>query len=396
MADQLTDDQIAEFKEAFSLFDKDGDGCITTKELGTVMRSLGQNPTEAELQDMINEVDADGNGTIDFPEFLNLMARKMKDTDSEEELKEAFRVFDKDQNGFISAAELRHVMTNLGEKLTDEEVDEMIREADVDGDGQINYEEFVKVMMAKVELMEQDKRAKVLCLHGFRTSGSFLKKQISKWHPSIFQQFEMVFPDGMFSAGGKSEIEGIFPPPYFEWFQFNKEFTEYTNLDECISYLCDYVVKNGPFDGLLGFSQGATLSALLIGYQAQGKVLSDHPPIKFMVSISGSKFRDPIICDVAYKDPIKVKSVHFIGEKDWLKLPSEELASAFDEPLIIRHPQGHTVPRLDDVSVKQLSEWSSCILEDLKSANVPEALDSGKPFDKEATGAEFAENLVKA
>ncbi|XP_021901001.1 calmodulin-7-like isoform X4 [Carica papaya] len=148
MADQLTDDQISEFKEAFSLFDKDGDGCITTKELGTVMRSLGQNPTEAELQDMINEVDADGNGTIDFPEFLNLMARKMKDTDSEEELKEAFRVFDKDQNGFISAAELRHVMTNLGEKLTDEEVDEMIREADVDGDGQINYEEFVKVMMA--------------------------------------------------------------------------------------------------------------------------------------------------------------------------------------------------------------------------------------------------------
>ncbi|KAM0847535.1 hypothetical protein ACQ4PT_033556 [Festuca glaucescens] len=149
MADQLSEEQIGEFKEAFSLFDKDGDGSITTKELGTVMRSLGQNPTEAELQDMINEVDADGNGTIDFPEFLNLMARKMKDTDSEEELKEAFRVFDKDQNGFISAAELRQVMTNLGEKLSEEEVEEMVREADVDGDGQINYDEFVKVMMAK-------------------------------------------------------------------------------------------------------------------------------------------------------------------------------------------------------------------------------------------------------
>ena len=76
MADQLTEEQIAEFKEAFSLFDKDGDGTITTKELGTVMRSLGQNPTEAELQDMVNEVDADGNGTIDFPEFLTMMARK--------------------------------------------------------------------------------------------------------------------------------------------------------------------------------------------------------------------------------------------------------------------------------------------------------------------------------
>ena len=63
---------------------------------------------------MINEVDADGNGTIDFPEFLTMMARKMKDTDSEEEIKEAFKVFDKDGNGYISAAELRHVMTNLG------------------------------------------------------------------------------------------------------------------------------------------------------------------------------------------------------------------------------------------------------------------------------------------
>lgn len=78
------------------------------------MRSLGQNPTEAELQDMINEVDADGNGTIDFPEFLTMMARKMRDTDSEEEIKEAFKVFDRDNNGFISAAELKHVMISIG------------------------------------------------------------------------------------------------------------------------------------------------------------------------------------------------------------------------------------------------------------------------------------------
>ena len=149
MADNLTEEQIAEFKEAFSLFDKDGDGTITTKELGTVMRSLGQNPTEAELQDMINEVDADGNGTIDFPEFLSLMARKIKDTDTDEELFEAFKVFDRDDNGLNSAAELRDVMSNRGEKLKDEEVVAMIREADVDGDGHINYEEFVRMMMAK-------------------------------------------------------------------------------------------------------------------------------------------------------------------------------------------------------------------------------------------------------
>ena len=103
------------------------------------MRSLGKNPTETELQDMINEVDIDGNGTINFSEFLTMMARKMKETFSDEELIEAFRVFDKDGNGFISAAEVRHVLTNLGKKLTDEEIDEMIKEADTDGDGQVNY-----------------------------------------------------------------------------------------------------------------------------------------------------------------------------------------------------------------------------------------------------------------
>ena len=90
------------------------------------------------------------------PEIVPEIVHKLRPEEAEEELnqeeeelKEAFRVFDKDGNGFISAAELRHIMTNLGEKLTDEEVDEMIREADIDGDGQINYEEFVKVMMAK-------------------------------------------------------------------------------------------------------------------------------------------------------------------------------------------------------------------------------------------------------
>ena len=77
------------------------------------------------------------------------MARKKKDTNSEEEIREAFRVFDKDGNGYISAPELRHVMTNLGEKLTDGEVEEMIREADIDGDGEVNYEEFVQMMTAK-------------------------------------------------------------------------------------------------------------------------------------------------------------------------------------------------------------------------------------------------------
>ena len=100
------------------------------------MRSLGQNPKEEELNDMINEIDEDGNGTVDFAEFLVMMAKKMSNSDSEEELRshceltnikldlrnvdrEAFKVFDSDGNGFINAAELRQVMLNLGEKLSE-------------------------------------------------------------------------------------------------------------------------------------------------------------------------------------------------------------------------------------------------------------------------------------
>lgn len=139
---------MAEFKEAFMLFDKDLDGRITATELGIVMRSLGQRPSETELKNMVTMVDQDGNGTIEFNEFLHMMSKKMKETDKEEELKEAFRVFDRNGDGFISAPELRLVMTNLGEKLTDEEVEDMIKEADLDGDGLVNYDEFVTVLMA--------------------------------------------------------------------------------------------------------------------------------------------------------------------------------------------------------------------------------------------------------
>lgn len=104
--------------DSHALFDHaDGDGMITIRDLGTVMRSQGQNPTESELQDMIDEVDSSGRGSVDFPDFLNMMARKKASTDSEEEIRQAFNVFDIDRNGYISAAELRHVMAQLGKYI---------------------------------------------------------------------------------------------------------------------------------------------------------------------------------------------------------------------------------------------------------------------------------------
>jgi calmodulin len=144
---KLTEDQINEYRIAFELFDRDLDGIITTKELGTVMRNLGQNPSEQDLLDMIKEVDLDGNGAIDFKEFLDLMASKSKNYDPEEEMIEAFKVFDRDGNGYITKIDFKNTMKNLGEDMTQEELDEMIKDNDEDGDGQLNYEEFKKMMI---------------------------------------------------------------------------------------------------------------------------------------------------------------------------------------------------------------------------------------------------------
>lgn len=141
--------KLAEYKEAFSLFDKDGDGCITTKELGTVMRALGKSPTEAEVKQIVKEVDPDNRGVINFPEFTSIMSRDIREFDNEKDLQAAWKVFDKEGKGRISTTELRHVLSNIGEKLSPDEINDLTKEADPENRGFILQAEFVKMMMAK-------------------------------------------------------------------------------------------------------------------------------------------------------------------------------------------------------------------------------------------------------
>ncbi|CAK5030613.1 unnamed protein product [Meloidogyne enterolobii] len=142
--EEFTVEELQEFAQAFKMFDKDGNGTMSIKELGVAMRTLGLNPTEDELLNMVNEYDVDGNG-IDFSEFCKMMKEMNKETD-QELIRLAFRVFDKDGNGYITAQEFRHFMTTMGEKFSEEEVDEIIKEFDKDGDEQIDYEEFVNAV----------------------------------------------------------------------------------------------------------------------------------------------------------------------------------------------------------------------------------------------------------
>mmetsp|Transcript_105 Transcript_105/g.437 ORF Transcript_105/g.437 Transcript_105/m.437 type:complete len:170 (-) Transcript_105:37-546(-) len=145
----LSEDQIEEFREAFSLFDKDGDGTISPEELGIVMKSMGRRTSAEELRAMVAEVDEDSSGRIEFPQFLKILALRLQSLDSEEEMREAFQVFDRDKNGSVSASELKHVMNNLGEPVTNKEVEEMIREADADGDGELSFEDFLSFVVRR-------------------------------------------------------------------------------------------------------------------------------------------------------------------------------------------------------------------------------------------------------
>ncbi|KAI5837980.1 hypothetical protein DFP73DRAFT_618042, partial [Morchella snyderi] len=135
------------YKEAFALFDKRGNGRIPLTSLGDLLRACGQNPTNAEVEDLIHNSAAKGD--LDFESFLKILNRPngFRDPGEPDEFVRGFQVFDKDLTGYIGVGELRYVLTSLGEKLTNEEVDELLKGMDIHGD-QVNYTDFVKMILA--------------------------------------------------------------------------------------------------------------------------------------------------------------------------------------------------------------------------------------------------------
>ena len=141
--------KYCEIKELFQIFDKDNDGFITFKELTTIMRSLGLNPTENELQEISKNYDRQATGKIEFNEFFNLIQQRLKEPKSEDELIEAFKSFDRDNEGILSTDTMAHLIGNSPEKLEKEEIDEILRLCDIKGDGHFTYEEFIRLMFSK-------------------------------------------------------------------------------------------------------------------------------------------------------------------------------------------------------------------------------------------------------
>ena len=148
MLEDIPQDRRKELQEAFEIFDLNKDGSISKKELENILRSLNEDPEEEEIQQLLDEVDVDGNGEIDFEEFVALMGKIQKEIDLEAEIVNAFKVFDKEENDLISITELRHILSNLNDFMTEDEIDDMLFEADSDYDGFINYKDFLKNLMS--------------------------------------------------------------------------------------------------------------------------------------------------------------------------------------------------------------------------------------------------------
>jgi len=146
----FTEDQVEDFKEVFQLFDTKGDGLIQEKQVGELLRALGQNPTEGEVKKLVQSTQSGGaDSRISFETFLPLLqaVSGRKATDTVDDFVEGLRHFDKEGNGQISAVEMRHLLTGLGEKMTEEEA-AMLISGKEDNEGNINYEEFVKMVLA--------------------------------------------------------------------------------------------------------------------------------------------------------------------------------------------------------------------------------------------------------
>jgi len=143
----LSDDQVIDFKDAFKKFDTSGEGEIPTSELGTVMKMLGHKLNDEELEECIKMVDADGGGSVDIDEFLELMRVKTKEAQDEVEVKEAFRILDRKNKGEIHTDVIKELLTELDPHLTPDDLNDLVAEIDEDGSGWVDYDEFKALML---------------------------------------------------------------------------------------------------------------------------------------------------------------------------------------------------------------------------------------------------------
>ncbi|CAF0725065.1 unnamed protein product [Adineta steineri] len=145
MADKLTSTQRKELKEAFDVFDTDGSGKVSASELGQILQALNIKFNDNQLKQLVQNMDSNGSGEIEFDEFACVMAETFFKKYSNDELRVAFQQFDQDGSGYIQAGELENIMQKMGRRFNKDEIDAMITSLDKTGDGKIGFDEFVQL-----------------------------------------------------------------------------------------------------------------------------------------------------------------------------------------------------------------------------------------------------------
>ncbi|MFS7954473.1 putative serine hydrolase FSH, alpha/Beta hydrolase [Helianthus anomalus] len=201
-----------------------------------------------------------------------------------------------------------------------------------------------------MESLETPKKPRILCLHGGVSNATLFKEELSIWPDYVLEKMDLVFINGPFPA----YRDGIIVDEHFEWYAKDDE--TYGNFEEGIAYIEDCMVKLGPFDGVLGKSQGGIVTGLLPGLQEHSVYLTKVPKIEHVVIISGAKlggrtFPGPKIAETAFSSPINIPSLHIFGENDFARETAPELAEAYVDPLVIYHHGGHEVPKLGIVFI---------------------------------------------
>ena len=149
MFDNISENKIKEYKSVFDLNDNNKDGNVTLDELANILKAINISSSDEEIKEIIMELELEGNDEINFENFVSIVNRRDKDADNEEEVIKAFKFFDKEGNGLININELKNIMLSVGKNISEEELNDMLKEADIDMDGYINYEEFIRSLLIK-------------------------------------------------------------------------------------------------------------------------------------------------------------------------------------------------------------------------------------------------------
>ena len=148
MFDNISDKK-ENYKSFFDKYDSNKDGNVNSIELANILKAIDINASDEEIKEIIAEINLEGNGEINFEKFVSIVNRRDKDVDNEEEVLNAFKLFDKEGNGLININDLKHIMLTCGNNFSETEINDLLKEADIDMDGYINYEEFIRSLLSK-------------------------------------------------------------------------------------------------------------------------------------------------------------------------------------------------------------------------------------------------------